>query len=159
MRWVSLGSIGLIAFMGCTGPVAAQQSQSRPKPKRGATRALLLASTALATGIFAGAMVNPQSAQAQVRFCSQGTGRPPMPPRTYRWDLAFQSGGATTTVTCDTNTVTSSFTPPASLLPPAQGTSVSGIISPGVTVSNSGLSFDSTRGNPLSVSNAGTVAT
>ena len=35
--------------------------------KRGATRALLLASTALATGIFAGAMVNPQTAQAQAQ--------------------------------------------------------------------------------------------
>src|SRR5215467_10409448 len=69
MRGVFLGSIGLIAFMGCTGPVAAQQTQSRPKSKRGATRALLLASTALATGIFAGAMVNPQTAQAQV-LCS-----------------------------------------------------------------------------------------
>src|SRR6516165_6425467 len=32
--------------------------------KWGATRALLLASTVLATGIFAGAMVNPQTAQA-----------------------------------------------------------------------------------------------
>src|SRR5262249_62244244 len=127
MRWVSLGSIGLIAFMGCTGPVAAQQTQSRPKPKRGATRALLLASTALATGIFAGAMVNPQSAQAQARFCSQGPGTPP---RTFRWDLG--SGPVTTTVTCDTNTITSSFTTPASLFPPAQGTPVSGIISPDV---------------------------
>src|SRR5262245_48202704 len=64
MRWVSHGSIGLIAFMGCTGPVVAQQTQSCPKPKRGATRTLLLASTALATGVFAGAMVNPQTAQA-----------------------------------------------------------------------------------------------
>jgi outer membrane immunogenic protein len=32
MRWGALGSIGLIAFMGCTGPVVAQQPQSRPRP-------------------------------------------------------------------------------------------------------------------------------
>jgi opacity protein-like surface antigen len=32
MRWGSLGSIGLIAFMGCTGPVVAQQAQPRPRP-------------------------------------------------------------------------------------------------------------------------------
>jgi outer membrane immunogenic protein len=31
MRWGALGSIGLIAFMGCAGPVVAQQTQSRPR--------------------------------------------------------------------------------------------------------------------------------
>jgi len=31
MRWGTLGSFGLIAFMGCTGPVVAQQTQSRPR--------------------------------------------------------------------------------------------------------------------------------
>ena len=31
MRWGSLGSIGLIAFTGCTGPVVAQQTQPRPR--------------------------------------------------------------------------------------------------------------------------------
>jgi outer membrane immunogenic protein len=31
MRWGALGSIGLIAFMGCTGSVFAQQTQSRPR--------------------------------------------------------------------------------------------------------------------------------
>jgi outer membrane immunogenic protein len=31
MRWGSLGSIGLIALMACTGPVAAQQTQSRAR--------------------------------------------------------------------------------------------------------------------------------
>jgi opacity protein-like surface antigen len=31
MRWGALGSIGLLAFMGCTGPVVAQQTQSRPR--------------------------------------------------------------------------------------------------------------------------------
>jgi outer membrane immunogenic protein len=30
MRWGTLGSIGLIAFMGCTGPVVAQQTRPRP---------------------------------------------------------------------------------------------------------------------------------
>jgi hypothetical protein len=30
MKWGALGSIGLIAFMGCTGPVVAQQTQPRP---------------------------------------------------------------------------------------------------------------------------------
>jgi outer membrane immunogenic protein len=30
MRWGTLGSIGLIALIGCTGPVVAQQTQSRP---------------------------------------------------------------------------------------------------------------------------------
>src|SRR5262249_23624927 len=81
MRWVSLGSIGLIAFMGCTGPVAAQQTQSRPKPRRAATSALLLASAALATGIFAGAMVNPQTAQA---LCA-GDGLEGTDQQTYAW--------------------------------------------------------------------------
>src|SRR5215467_11297505 len=113
MRGVFLGSIGLIAFMGCTGPVAAQQTQSGPKPKRGATRAVLLASTALATGIFAGAMVNPETAQAQVR-CSQltqplragGFGLPAVP-RTFAWDgFDFLDVGPVTTVTCDTPTTT-----------------------------------------------------
>jgi opacity protein-like surface antigen len=31
MRWGILGSIGLLAFMGCTGPVVAQQTQPRPR--------------------------------------------------------------------------------------------------------------------------------
>src|SRR5262249_37931671 len=31
MRWGSLGSIGLIALMACTGPVAAQQTQPRQR--------------------------------------------------------------------------------------------------------------------------------
>jgi len=31
MRWGAFGSIGLIAFMGCTGPVVAQQTQSGPR--------------------------------------------------------------------------------------------------------------------------------
>ena len=31
MRWGAFGSIGLIAFMGCTGPVVAQHTQSRPR--------------------------------------------------------------------------------------------------------------------------------
>src|SRR5215472_14614810 len=31
MRWVSLGSFGLMAFMGCTGPVVAQQTQPRQR--------------------------------------------------------------------------------------------------------------------------------
>jgi outer membrane immunogenic protein len=31
MRWGPLGSIGLIAFMGCAGPVVAQQTQPRPR--------------------------------------------------------------------------------------------------------------------------------
>src|SRR5262249_43073713 len=152
MRWVSLGSIGLIAFMGCTGPVAAQQTQSRPKPKRGATRALLLASTALTTGIFAGAMVNQQTAQAQEVRCSQFG---PAVARTFAWTGTAGTSPSTTTVTCDTNTTTSNFTLP--LNPPTPTTPVSGFISPGVTVDGFGLSFVSTLGNPLSVSNAGTV--
>jgi outer membrane immunogenic protein len=31
MRWGTLGSIGLLAFMGCTGPVVAQQAQPRQR--------------------------------------------------------------------------------------------------------------------------------
>jgi hypothetical protein len=31
MRWGAFGSIGLLAFMGCTGPVVAQQSQPRQR--------------------------------------------------------------------------------------------------------------------------------
>src|SRR5215470_6947324 len=116
MRGVSLGSIGLIAFMGCTRPVAAQQTQSRPKPKRGATRALLLASTALATGIFAGAMVNPQTAQAQVQHCIFTQFVSPnnvvVMPRTFSWDLGLNFDVLTiTTVTCDQNTTTTNSFP------------------------------------------------
>src|SRR5262249_26323080 len=108
MRWVSLGSSGLIAFMGCTGPVAAQQTQFRPKPKRGATRALLLASTALATGIFACAMVNPQTAQAQAQVrCLPSVPSEPAT-RTFSWNDRNPSL-TTTTVTCDTSITTSHF--------------------------------------------------
>src|SRR5262249_55760340 len=133
MRWVSLGSIGLIAFRGCTGPVAAQQTQSRPKPKRGATRALLLASTALATGTFAGAMVNPQTAQAQVRRCTDNG------PRTFAW-VGVNTIGTTTTVTCDTPITTNNLSP-VQLFAPAS-VPLSGFISPDVTVGGAGLSFE-----------------
>src|SRR5215472_4837927 len=126
MRWVSLGSIGLIAFMGCTGPVAAQQTQSRPKPRRGATRALLLASTALATGIFAGAMVNPQTAQAR---CTPSRAPFAPPERTFVWNDRVE--GQVVNVTCDTDTTTSDLT--IGLPAPAIGVPVNGLISPGVT--------------------------
>ena len=155
MRWVSLGSIGLIAFMGCTGPVAAQQTQSRPKQKRGATRALLLASTALATGIFAGAIVNPQTAQATCSFSA-----PPFTSsfRRFSWENV-RTFSTATTVSCDTNTVTTNDM--VQLFVPNQNASVSGLISQGVTVGGAGLSFEvgNNLSNSLSVSNAGTVTT
>src|SRR5262249_26659459 len=177
MRWVSLGSIGLIAFMGCTGPVAAQQAQSRPKPKRGATRAVLLASTALATGIFAGAMVNPQTAQAACGFTRTITttineipigtittigsntqmylfSNGPMSSSFSLNDFRVSSSTLDfSPVTCDTTTTTNDST----TLFVTPGTPVSGVILPGATVGGFGLSFGATAGRPLSVSNAGTV--
>src|SRR6516165_12834896 len=87
--------------------------------KWGAKRALLLASTALATGIFAGAMVNPQTAQAQI---AQGCLVPtlssvPFFARTYAWvpeefrarTAAFALAPAqvpASTVTCGTTQTT-----------------------------------------------------
>src|SRR5262249_25846706 len=158
MRWVSLGSIGLIAFMGCTGPVAAQQTQSRPKQKRGATRALLLASTALATGIFAGAMVNPQTAQASCSVPLRPPGLNTTDQPTYQWFLVprgFRDFFETPTVTCGpTNTSNGEVLPPVVF----SGIPLSGVILPEATVSGLGLRFESNReGNPLSVTNAGTV--
>ena len=117
--------------------------------KRGATRALLLASTTLATGIFAGAMVNPQTAQASC------TGFPQLMSnaRTYAWlDVSV----STPVVTCGiTTTINNTSAIPLFVTQVTQP--VSGVILPGVTVDGFGLSFVSTLGNPLSVSNAGTV--
>src|SRR5215831_13994848 len=113
--------------------------------KWGATRALLLASTALATGIFAGAMVYPETAQAR---CTPSRGME----RTFIWSDRASSG---VNVTCDTDTTTSNQS--MGLPAPAIGLPVSGLILPGVTVDGLGLSFVSALGNPLSVSNAGTV--
>src|SRR6516225_1099560 len=65
--------------------------------KRGATRALLLASTTLATGIFAGAMVNPQTAQASCTDFPQLMSNA----RTYAWlDVSV----STPVVTCGITT-------------------------------------------------------
>src|SRR5262249_29320483 len=58
---------------------------------------------------------------------------------------------------CDTDTTTSDLT--IGLPAPAIGVPVNGLISPGVTVDGLGLSFVSGLGNPLKVSNAGTVTT
>src|SRR5262249_53796056 len=147
MRWVSLGSIGLIAFMGCTGPVAAQQTQSRPKPKRGATRALVLASAALATGIFAGAgaMVNPQTAQAACNVPQ------------------FPSTLTPINVTCPAGTTTTVFSQyPDSI---AFGIwriypgTLSAQIDQGATVNGFGLNFVAAPGAALTVTNQGRVTT
>src|SRR6516165_2954005 len=88
--------------------------------KGGATRALLLASTALTTGIFAGAMVNPQTAQAQQVRCSTFTSRVTQKaPRTFAWgDTAFSSNAATSVI-CDTMTTTSTFTTAPPLFAPS----------------------------------------
>src|SRR5215831_20098089 len=114
--------------------------------KRGATRALLLA--ALATGIFAGAMVNPQTAQAR---CTPSRAPFAPPERTFVWNDRVEGQGVN--VTCDTDTTTSDLT--IGLPAPAIGVPVNGLISPGVTVDGLGLSFVSGLGNPLKVSNAG----
>jgi len=132
--------------------------------KRGATRALLLASTALATGIFAGAMVNPQTAQAQAQVSrctlspTGSQGRSP-PARTFAWVNVVPSF-PTATVTCDTPITTNNLSP-AQLFVPSAPAPLAGFISPGVTVGGAGLSFEvrNNLSNSLSVSNAGTVTT
>src|SRR5262249_41704712 len=118
--------------------------------KWGATRALLLASTALATGIFAGAMVYPQTAQAK---CTPSNFPSAPPERTFVWNDRVEGQGVN--VTCDTDTTTSNLS--IGLPAPAIGVPVNGLIFPGVTVDGLGLSFVSRLGNPLSVTNAGTV--
>src|SRR5262249_9048505 len=124
--------------------------------KRGATRALLLASTALATGIFAGAIVNPQTAQAT---CSLSGGQGTSSFRRFSWENV-RTFSTATTVSCDTDTVTTNNTVQL-LFVPNENASLSGLISQGVTVGGAGLSFEvgNNLSNSLSVSNAGTVTT
>jgi len=149
--------------------------------KWGAKRALLLASTALATGIFAGAMVNPQTAQAQI---AQGCLVPtlsgvPFFARTYAWvpppielplpelAVAFRPQAQAfalapaqvpaSTVTCGTTQTRND--PLIVPIPVPLGTTlVSGVVLPGATVSGIGLQFLAlTRSTSVSVINEGTV--
>jgi len=150
--------------------------------KRGATRALLLASTALATGIFAGAMVNPQTAQAQI---AQGCLVPtfssvsPFFARTYAWvpeefrarTAAFALAPAqvpASTVTCGTTQTTNDRPAIVTIPVPLETTLVSGVVLPGATVSGIGLQFvvpgaafdvAGTGSISVSVINGGTVTT